>query len=130
MWCEARQRGLDQTWRSQSNEINNLSADNQRLAGVLAQANNTPTAPDQQYLEVLKLRGEVARLRQVVLNPAPKPTPAPTVDQLTALKQMYAARVDRLKQWLEANPAEKIPEMQNLGDSTWLSAARRSQEVG
>ncbi|HWY30489.1 MAG TPA: sigma-70 family RNA polymerase sigma factor, partial [Candidatus Acidoferrum sp.] len=120
---QARQRGLDETWRSQSNEINNLSADNQRLAGVLVQANNTPSAPDQQYLEVLKLRGEVARLRQVVMNPAPKPTPAPPVDQLAAMKQMYAARVDRLKQWLEANPAEKIPELQNLDDSTWLVAA-------
>ena len=120
---QARQRGLNQTWRSQDNEIKNLSMDNKRLANLLAQANNTPSAPDQQYLEVLKLRGEVARLRQVVVNPAPKPTPAPTVDQLTAMKQMYAARVDRLKQWLEANPAEKIPELQNLADSTWLIAA-------
>jgi hypothetical protein len=43
-------------------------------------------------------------------------------DQLASLKKMYAAQVDRLKQWLEANPSEKIPELQNIQDEAWLYA--------
>ena len=35
---------------------------------------------------------------------------------------MYAERVDRLKQWLDANPSEKIPELQNVPDEMWINA--------
>jgi hypothetical protein len=35
---------------------------------------------------------------------------------------LWPARVNRLKQWLEENPAEKIPELQSLSDRQWMNA--------
>jgi hypothetical protein len=31
-------------------------------------------------------------------------------------------QVERLKQWLETNPSEKIPELQNVSQETWINA--------
>ena len=43
-------------------------------------------------------------------------------DQLASMRKIYAEQVDRLKQWLETNPSEKIPELQNIPEETWVNA--------
>jgi RNA polymerase sigma factor (sigma-70 family) len=106
--AQARLGEQDQTWQRQSHQLAQLAADNKRLAGLLAQANNSPPPSDSQFRELMKLRGEVGRLKGIVQKMTLAKTAAPlaTEDQLGSL----AKRADRLKQWIEANPAEKIPE--------------------
>jgi hypothetical protein len=72
----------------------------------------------------MRLRGEVGRLKGIVqkMDVAKTAGPLSGEDQIASLKQMYAARVERLKQWLEEHPSEKIPEFQSLTDSDWLGA--------
>jgi RNA polymerase sigma factor (sigma-70 family) len=117
-------REQDKTWSQQSDQLAQLGADNQRLAGLAAQAGNSPPSSNSQFRELLRLRGEVGRLREIVQKTTLAKTAAPqsAEEQLASLKQMYAARVDRLKQWLEENPSEKIPELEHLRDDDWLSA--------
>ncbi len=62
--------------------------------------------------ELLKLRSEVARLR----NAANDPTSNAAKDWLD--------RVNRLKQLLEQSPGARIPELQFLTEQDWLNAAK------
>jgi len=122
--AQAKLKEQDETLRRQTNHLAQLAADNQRLAGLLAQPGNSQPLPDDQFLELLRLRGEVGRLKnnvQEMTLPRSTTPPSPE-DQLAAMRTMYAERVDRLKQWLDANPSEKIPELQNLPDQTWRDA--------
>jgi hypothetical protein len=81
-----------------------------------------------QFSELLKLRGEVGRLRTDVRELArPKGTdPMSRNDVLASMAKFYAERVSQLKQFLEANPSEKIPELQFLTDPEWLWLAHKS----
>ncbi len=122
--AQATLRGQDETKEQRAKELAQLTEDNQRLATFLAEARNSRTPTDNQLPEVLRLRSEVGRLKRAVgdMETSHSPSPATREDQLASMKQMYAARVDRLKQWLEANPAEKIPEFRNLKEDMWLTA--------
>jgi RNA polymerase sigma factor (sigma-70 family) len=122
--AQARWREQDESWRQQSSQLAQLTADNQRLAGLLAGANDSAASSNSQFRELLRLRGEVGRLRQNVqhLTTAKSGASPSPEDQVASLKQMYAARVDLLKQWLEAHPSEKIPELNHLTDNDWLNA--------
>ncbi len=122
--AQARLRQQDELWRRQASELAQLSADNQRLAGLLAQPRNSQASTHNQFRELVRLRGEVGRLRRYVqeMTAAETTRPLSPEDRLAALKKLYAAQVDRLKQWLEANPSEKIPELQNIPEATWLGA--------
>jgi hypothetical protein len=101
-----------------------LNADNQRLAGLLAKADSSQASSDSQFRELLRLRGEVGRLKSKVRDMAMAKTATSQshASQLETLKKMYAERVERLKQWLEDHPSEKIPELQSVNDDTWLGA--------
>ncbi|MGA3145664.1 MAG: sigma-70 family RNA polymerase sigma factor [Verrucomicrobiota bacterium] len=123
--AQARLREQDKAWQLQTNQLAQVNADNQRLANLLAQAKNTQSLSDNQLPEVLRLRSEVGLLRRSVqeMTSAKTALPLSPEDQLASMKKMYAAQADRLKQWLEANPSEKIPELQNLSDQAWVNAA-------
>jgi RNA polymerase sigma factor (sigma-70 family) len=125
--AQAELRQQDGALQTKAEQMSQVTADNQRLAGLLARANTPAPLPDSQLGELLKLRNEVGRLKQNVQKmTSAKPTVAPSPeDQLTTMKSLYAAQVDRLKQWLEANPSEKIPELQGLSNSTWIDAVDR-----
>ena len=70
--------------------------------------------------ELLKLRDEVARLRNAALSAGQaNPTDAST----SAAAELWLARVNQLKQYVDQHPNEKIPEFQFLTDGGWLSAA-------
>jgi RNA polymerase sigma factor (sigma-70 family) len=74
------------------------------LADEIASMKRNPT-------ELLKLRGEVARLQ----NEANDPTDASA--------KALAAKMNKLKQRLAETPGAKIPELQFLTDQDWLNAA-------
>ena len=122
--AQARLREQDEVWQRQTNQLAQINADNQRLANLLAEAKNTRQLSDKQLSEVLRLRSEVGLLRRNVqeMTSAKTAAPLPPEDQLASMRKMYGARVDRLKQWLEANPSENIPELQNILEQTWLDA--------
>jgi RNA polymerase sigma factor (sigma-70 family) len=67
--------------------------------------------------ELLKLRGEAAWLKNnpLVLNPADASS--------AAVAKSWLNRVSQLKQYVDQNPNEKIPEFQFLTDREWLNTA-------
>jgi len=109
----------DSAMALQTNQLAQLTAENQRLAGLLAAASSAPEAANRPSGELLELRGEVGRLRKLARELAPDTT---NKDKLTATEQLWTERVDRLKQWLEAHPAERITELDSLTDRDWRNA--------
>jgi len=126
--AQARLREQDETGRQQSSQLAQLTAENQRLTGLIASAEHSRASSSSQFRELLKLRGEVgllqSRVQQMTAPKAATPPLSPE-DQVASLAKMYAARVDLLKQWLEANPSRKIPELKHINDDTWLGAVEQ-----
>jgi RNA polymerase sigma factor (sigma-70 family) len=75
-WDNRKLQEENQSLRSQLAQIDTLSAENVRLSNLLARANN-PSAPaaatNDQSPELLRLRGEVGRLRTAANAPQPSP---------------------------------------------------------
>jgi RNA polymerase sigma factor (sigma-70 family) len=65
----------NQSLRQQLQQIAQLSAENERLSKLAARADSSPLPPstNDQHSEVLKLRGEVGRLKSAANAPAPSP---------------------------------------------------------
>jgi RNA polymerase sigma factor (sigma-70 family) len=82
------------------------------------QAENEQLKSGQNTAELLKLRGEVARLR--VTAQASKETSDPFTQSVLAL----ASQAAELNQHLEQMPDKKIPELRLLGVDDWLRAAK------
>jgi uncharacterized membrane protein YdfJ with MMPL/SSD domain len=124
--AQATLREQDDAWRTQSNQLAQLTADNQRLADLLARAKSARPLTDSELRELMRLLGEVGRLKSNVqeMKGARTATPQSPEDKIASLAKMYAARADRLKQWLKANPSENIPEFKSLTDDDWLQAAQ------
>ncbi len=118
-------RAQDERLRQRKDELARLAADNQRLARLLAQARSAPALPRDQFTELLRLRGQVGRLRtEARLLAQALDAGAPSGEGNWGDKEeMYAQRINQLKQWLGEHPAEKIPELQFLTDRDWLDAA-------
>jgi len=122
--AQASLREQDEAARQQSSQIASLGEDNKHLAAQWDQPTASRSAADAQLRELLRLRSEVGRLKHTVqdLTHSKPPAPLSPEDQLASLTKLYAAQVDRLKQWLDANPSEKIPELQHISNSAWLDA--------
>lgn len=83
--------------RLQLRRINQLTAENQRLSNQLARsAEARPPDTNSQFRELLKLRGEVGRLRQDAATPA-KPTGPSALSGVTANPEMFKAIRDQQK---------------------------------
>lgn len=80
------------------------------------QAESEPFKSNQNSGELLKLRGEVARLRQASAQSA-------QTDSRVELMKSWLAREDKLKQSVEQFPDKAIPELQLLSENQWLNAA-------
>lgn len=90
-----------------------------QLAGLLAE--NAQLKSNSNEKELLKLRGEVTQLRTAN---AQNDSNDPTDEAAKAV----AAKVKQMKQWLEQNPNEKIPELQYLTAQDWLRGANYSRD--
>ena len=116
--------------RQRVEQIAPLEAENARLAKIVAESPRQ-AARDDSSNEALKLRGEVARLREDLQElkalkaaPSPAPGPSPAVDaSLDTAAQNLAAGAVRLRERLDQAPQTKIPEMQFLTEKDWLNAA-------
>jgi RNA polymerase sigma factor (sigma-70 family) len=99
----------------QIQELQNSFADaTNQLAGLLVE--NAKLKSNSNGRELLKLRGEVTQLRTAT---AQNDSHDPTDEAAKGV----AATVKQMKQWLEQNPNEKIPEFQYLTAQEWLRGA-------
>jgi RNA polymerase sigma factor (sigma-70 family) len=114
----------DETLRQQADRLAQLHGENERLSKFLARTEIAQTAPNEQFREVLKLRGEIGRL-QTVLELAKSKMNAPLShdEVLSSMSKKYSDQVNRIKQLIEANPAQAVPELQYLTDRQWLEVA-------
>jgi hypothetical protein len=85
-------------------------------------AENAQLKSNSDKSELLKLRGEVTQLRTAnVQNDSNDPTDEAAKGVATKVKQM--------KQWLEQNPNNNIPELQYLTAQEWLRGANYAAEL-
>jgi RNA polymerase sigma factor (sigma-70 family) len=126
--AHARLRDQDEGLRQRAVRLANLSVENQQLSNLLAQANGSPSLSKDQLSELFRLRGEVGRLQKDVqeLSQAKTAAPLSRTDSLASMAEFYSEQVRRLKELLETNPSEKIPELQFLAESDWLWLAGRN----
>ena len=110
--------------RKQAAQFVELQKKNESLANLLAQANSSRSLPIEQFNELLRLRGQVGRLNRDVqeLTRLTAAGPATGSNALATAEEVWSERANQLKQWLEANPAGKIPELQFLSDQEWIDS--------
>ena len=114
----------DRALQRQAGRLAELQKENERLANLLAEANSSRSLPSGQFNELLRLRGQVGRLNRDVreLTRLMASDPATGSNALATAEEVWSERANHLKQWLEANPAGKIPELQFLGDQDWIES--------
>src|SRR5206468_1834676 len=103
---QQQQAPLTEQIRHFQNEGNDMA---KRLAAL--QAENDQLKSNRNTAELLKLRGQVARLRNEANDPA------------EASGKALVDKMNRLKQRLSETPNAKIPELQFITEQDWLNAA-------
>lgn len=120
--AQARLRDQDGALRRRADQLVKLQAENEQFSKLLASAENSRSLSNEQLTELMRLRGEVGRLRTDLREFEQAKTNAPMSrnEMLASMANFYSERADQLKQLLETNPSEKIPELQFLTESEWL----------
>jgi len=98
-------------------QIQQLTRERDDFASKLAALHDENDRLNRNTAELLRLRGEVGRLR----NDANDPTDVSA--------KALVAKVNKLKQRLEETPSAKIPELQFVTEKDWLNAARGNLET-
>jgi RNA polymerase sigma factor (sigma-70 family) len=122
--AQSRLRERDTRLRARGKQLADLAAENQRLAGLLARRPSFPSLAFSREHELLRLRGQIGLLNRTAqeLEQLTNPPVSATKDSLEAREQLWAARLDRLKAWVAANPSEQIPELELLSQHDWLDS--------
>jgi RNA polymerase sigma factor (sigma-70 family) len=97
---------------SLTQQIAQLKTDNENLSNRLTAVGDSKSLSDEQFKELLKLRGEATRLRENVQEFTPTESAMKT----------WAIKVTSLKQKLEQMPDKKIPELQFATEKDWADA--------
>ncbi len=124
--AQARLHLQDETLRQQKVQLGKLQQENDQLAMRISPASQARAFGDSQFNELLRLRGEIGRLRAALHELESYPSPQSRGEKLASLEKMYSERVEQLKQLLENNPSQKIPELQYLKNSDWLWLANKA----
>jgi len=119
--AQARLRDQDETLRQQTAQMAQLRGQKERLLNLLAQAKNSRSLSNDQLSELMRLRSEVGRLRNDTRELAQAATKASMSrkDMLAFMANYASEGMSQLKQLLEANPSESIPELQYLTEDDW-----------
>jgi RNA polymerase sigma factor (sigma-70 family) len=118
-----------QTLRMENQQLAAVSVENARLSNLLAEASARPPDSAEPSVELLKLRGEVARLRDDSRELARLQTAAANSGHdpsIQATLQTLAARATQLKRHLEQAPHTRIPELQLVTDKEWIDAVAKN----
>jgi len=113
-------------------QITPLAAENLRLSNLIAQATEYPSAQQSQSNEILKLRGEVARLRMNSRESARLKDAGGSGTNDPSFEvafQELAARATQIRQRLEQKPELTIPELKFLSSKDWLEIASYSEKL-
>jgi RNA polymerase sigma factor (sigma-70 family) len=106
---------------AQMQQLNqSLAEATNRLSGLLAE--NARLKSNSNQNEVLRLRGQVTQLRTANAQNASN-------DPTDEAAKGNAAKAKQLKQWLEQNPGNKVPELQYLTAQEWLRGANYTAEL-
>lgn len=128
----AENQGLRQQNTQLSEQMTPLAAENARLSNLISQATESQSSQQSQSNELLKLRGEVARLRMDsresarLKGPGEGGTNDPSFD---VAFQELAARATRIRRRLEQKPELTIPEVKFLSNKDWLEVATYSEKL-
>ena len=115
--AQARLRGENDSLRQQLNQQVKLAAENERLSTLIEQSarTNSQLLPGAELNELLRLRGEVSRLRS-------------ESRELARLKNAETQNpVARLRQELAQMPERDIPELRSLKEDKWAQDAARGK---
>jgi RNA polymerase sigma factor (sigma-70 family) len=108
---------LQQQQAPLAEQIRQLQTDNKKLSNRLAEAGDSRKLSDEQFNELLKLRGQIAQLRN-----------AAEVENDPAFQKarLWLAKEKILRQQFEEHPDQWIPEMKFLSSEEWLDLARKA----
>jgi len=109
---QQRQAPMAQETRQLQNSFANAT---NQLASLLAE--NALLKSNSNQAELLRLRGEVTRLREANARTA-------EADSTTSLMKSWLAREERLKQIVDQYPDKRTPDMQLLSEQDWLNQAK------
>jgi len=84
-------------------------------------ANFPASLSNDEFRELLRLRGEIWKLRETD-DKLRKAKQFRDTDDHLAADHVWSERVNRLKAWLQAHPSEAIPELSQLPDKTWINS--------
>lgn len=131
---QAKLRAENQELRQQNaqlaDQITPLTAENVRLSNLVAKATEFQSAQHNQSSDLLRLRGEVARLRQDANDPTRnRGTDGSADPEFKDAFEKLAQRATQLRQALEQHPERKIPELRFLADKDWLDAVARADKL-
>lgn len=108
----------------QSSRLADLAREQQQLSNSLAAATTSTAglASDAQMNEILRLRGEVSLLTSQLqaLRATGANQPFTRAEVLDSMRQVYADRIDRVKELFAANPALAVPELPFMTDRAWF----------
>jgi hypothetical protein len=114
-------RRQNQTLRQQ---LDQLAGENQRLAHAITRHEGAQSDARDQWNELLRLRGEVGRLREEARASMQARTDSgPAGSSPTEYARTLAGRVRTLKDVLAQRPEFNIPELQFASERDWLEAA-------
>jgi len=107
---------LQQQQMPLAEQIRELQRARDEAANRLAMSQQENAQLKQNTAELLKLRGEMTRLKAAAVQP--------DNDSTKTAAQSWLSRVGQLKQRLAQDPTAKIPELRFVTEQDWLNAAR------
>jgi len=116
------------SWNDQLQSLQHERDDaTNRLASLLEEVEGTRSHAS----ELLKLRGEVSRLRNEMQDVLQSNSVAPQtkIDRMEFSTNGTIGRAVSLKRMLDQRPDKKIPDIQYLGDDRWLNLARMPMKL-
>lgn len=124
--AQARLNERNEALERQAAQTDRLAAENQRLSNLLVQAGTTARFPDDTERELLRLRGEVGRLRLAAqeLEQLKGTAALSEKDQVVQNALKWRDREVKLKALLQQMPNRTIPEFYLLSDRDMSDIAR------
>jgi type II secretory pathway pseudopilin PulG len=118
--ARAEVQSLKQQQALLADQLEQMTREHDEAARQLASVPSDNDRLNRTTAELLKLRGEVTRLR----NDVRVSTQGKIADTATdAAAKPWLVRAKQLKQYVDQNPGEKIPEFQFLTEREWLAVA-------
>jgi RNA polymerase sigma factor (sigma-70 family) len=122
--AESRLHEQETALRRGAETLAQLQTDNDRLSRPAAALDNSAASSQQSdpFHQVLKLRAEITHLQSEIQELANSKTNGPLSreEKLASLRELYADRIQWLKDLFAANPSQAVPELKYFPEYRWL----------